>query len=98
VTVERFFYPMNDWRSTFGGVNDHEADWEQVTVLLVPLVEDAERANRADGSGVLRVGWVAFSSHDETGDDLRRPGQGARHRSRVRPRRGCPADRAESLP
>jgi hypothetical protein len=37
---------MNDWRSTLGGVNDHEADWEQVTVLLVPLVEDAERANR----------------------------------------------------
>jgi len=63
---------MNDWRSTFGGVNDHEADWEQVTVFLVPLVEDAERANRADGSDVLRVGWVAFSSHDETGDDLRR--------------------------
>jgi hypothetical protein len=25
---------MNDWRSTFGGVNDHEADWEQVTVFL----------------------------------------------------------------
>ena len=23
-----FFYAMNDWRSTFGGVNDHEADWE----------------------------------------------------------------------
>jgi len=67
-----FFYPMNDWRSTFGGVNDHEADWEQVTVFLVPLVEDAERTNRADGSDVLRVGWVAFSSHDETGDDLRR--------------------------
>jgi hypothetical protein len=23
-----FFYAMNDWRSTFAGVNDHEADWE----------------------------------------------------------------------
>lgn len=67
-----FFYAMNDWRSTFGGVNDHEADWEQVTVFLVPLDEDAGRANRPDGSDVLRVGWVAFSSHDETGDDLRR--------------------------
>ena len=41
-------------------------------MFLVPLVEDAERANRPDGSDVLRVGWVAFSSHDETGDDLRR--------------------------
>ncbi|HUO39406.1 MAG TPA: hypothetical protein VMU34_16890, partial [Mycobacterium sp.] len=67
-----FFYAMNDWRSTFGGVNDHEADWEQVTVFLVPLDEDAGRANRPDGSDVLRVGWVASSSHDETGDDLRR--------------------------
>ena len=23
-----FFYAMNDWRSSFGGINDHEADWE----------------------------------------------------------------------
>ena len=67
-----FFYAMNDWRSSFGGVNDHEADWEQVTMFLVPLVEDAGQASRPDGSAVLRVGWVAFSSHDETGDDLRR--------------------------
>lgn len=67
-----FFYAMNDWRSSFGGVNDHEADWEQVTVYLVPLGEDQKPASRPDGSDVLRVGWVAFSSHDETGDDLRR--------------------------
>lgn len=53
-----YFYAMNDWRSTFGGVNDHEADWEQVTIYL-----------RADD---LRPAWVAFSSHDEVGDDLRR--------------------------
>src|SRR3712207_8213752 len=25
-----FFYAFNDWRSTFHGVNDHEADWEMV--------------------------------------------------------------------
>ena len=29
-----FFYAFNDWRSTFAGVNDHEADWELVTVYL----------------------------------------------------------------
>lgn len=52
-----FFYSMNDWRSTFGGVNDHESDWEQVTIFLT---EDYEPR------------WVAFSSHDEVGDDLRR--------------------------
>jgi hypothetical protein len=56
-----FLYAMNDWRSTFAGVNDHEADWEQVTVFLPdPPVSS------------LRPAWVAFSSHDETGDDLRR--------------------------
>ena len=55
-----YFYAMNDWRSTFGGVNDHEADWEQVTIFCVP-----------EGDA-LRPAWVAFSSHDEVGDDLRR--------------------------
>ena len=28
-----FFYAMNDWRSAFGGVNDHEGDWEQIMVF-----------------------------------------------------------------
>jgi hypothetical protein len=56
-----FFYAMNDWRSTFGGVNDHEADWEVVTVYL------AERLGAAP-----EPAWVAFSSHDHQGDDLRR--------------------------
>jgi hypothetical protein len=55
-----FFYFMNDWRSTFGGANDHEADWEQVFVYL----EDAD-----DGP---RPVWVAAAAHDEVGDDLRR--------------------------
>ncbi len=56
-----FFYAMNDWRSSFGGANDHEADWEQVTIYLT---------EGADGE--CRPGWVAFSAHDEVGDDLRR--------------------------
>src|SRR5207244_4022095 len=56
-----FFYAMMARRSTFAGVNDHEADWEQVTVFLPdPPVSSP------------RPAWVAFSSHDETGDDLRR--------------------------
>ncbi|NUR62471.1 MAG: hypothetical protein HOV87_28015 [Catenulispora sp.] len=57
-----YFYAANDWRSTFGGVNDHEADWEMVTVYLA---EDP-------GAGTVSPRWVAFSSHDYTGDDLRR--------------------------
>jgi hypothetical protein len=86
-----YFYPMNDWRSTFGGVNDHEADWEQVTIFLAEhadadLTDDAgtDGAGTDGGAaaykgayangriGVTTPAWVAFSSHDETGDDLRR--------------------------
>ncbi|MBM4423839.1 MAG: hypothetical protein FJ030_10655 [Chloroflexi bacterium] len=52
-----FFYCMNDWRSSFYGVNDHESDWEQI---IVYLSED------------LAPQWVAYASHDFTGDDLRR--------------------------
>jgi hypothetical protein len=62
VTLQYWFlYAMNDWRSTFGGVNDHEADWEQVTIFLGETL-----------GGSLRPAWVAFSAHDEAGDDLRR--------------------------
>ena len=53
-----FFYAMNDWRTTFGGLNDHEADWETLTVFL--------------SATDLRPRWIAVASHDYTGDDLRR--------------------------
>lgn len=56
-----FFYAMNDWRSTFSGINDHEADWEMVTIYLEC------RRDRPP-----QPAWVAFSSHDYHGDDLRR--------------------------
>jgi len=55
-----FLYAMNDWRTTFSGVNDHEADWEAVMVYL---------AETADGP---RPAWVAVSAHEGAGDDLRR--------------------------
>lgn len=54
-----YFYPMNNWRSTFYGVNDHEADWEQVFVYLSD--EDTPEPL-----------WVAYAAHDYSGDDLRR--------------------------
>lgn len=60
-----FFYAFNNWRSAFGGVNEHEADWEQVTVYL-----DGTGEGEQDGWPAPR--WVVFSAHDETGDDLRR--------------------------
>lgn len=56
-----YFYCMNDWRSSFHGVNDHEGDWEQVFVYL----EDCDNKP-------LQPIWVAYASHDYRGDDLRR--------------------------
>jgi hypothetical protein len=53
-----FFYAMNDWRTTFGGLNDHEADWETMTLFL--------------SATDLQPRWIAVASHDYTGDDLRR--------------------------
>ncbi|MEO6997668.1 MAG: hypothetical protein ABI112_06245, partial [Terracoccus sp.] len=38
-----FFYSFNNWRSAFSGVNEHEGDWEQVTVYL-----DGTEAGAAD--------------------------------------------------
>lgn len=60
-----FFYAFNNWRSGFSGVNEHEADWEQVTVYL-----DGTGERDVDGLPIPR--WVVFSAHDEVGDDLRR--------------------------
>jgi hypothetical protein len=55
-----FFFCFNGWRSGFHGVNDHESDWEMATVYLY------------EQDGQLIPEWVAFTSHDFKGDDLRR--------------------------
>ena len=55
-----FFYVYNDWRSRVFGVNDYEADWEQVSVYL------------AGNDEQLQPVWLVSSAHDEVGDDLRR--------------------------
>ena len=60
-----FFYSFNNWRSAFSGVNEHESDWEQVTVYL-------DGAGPLDQHGLPHPRWVVFSAHDEVGDDLRR--------------------------
>jgi hypothetical protein len=56
-----FFYAMNDWRSSFSGANDHEADWEQCFVF----VEEGD-------AGTSTPVWFARAAHDEVGADLRR--------------------------
>jgi hypothetical protein len=53
-----YFYAMNDWRSGYRGVNDHEADWEQAWIFIDP--DD------------MTPQWIAASSHDHAGPDLRR--------------------------
>jgi hypothetical protein len=55
-----FFYAFNNWRSGFFGLNDHEADWELISIYL-----DEEM-------GDVRPVWVAYAAHDFEGDDLRR--------------------------
>ncbi|WP_250031231.1 hypothetical protein [Paractinoplanes maris] len=60
-----YFYSFNNWRSAFGGVNEHEADWEHVTVYL-------DGTGETGPDGLPEPRWVVFSAHDETGDDLRR--------------------------
>jgi hypothetical protein len=60
-----YFYAFNNWRSAFGGVNEHESDWEQVTIYL-------DGTGTLDPQGLPVPRWVVFSAHDETGDDLRR--------------------------
>ncbi|HZJ02835.1 MAG TPA: hypothetical protein VFE20_03990, partial [Thermoleophilia bacterium] len=56
-----FFYAYNDYRSHYHGGNDHEADWELVSVFL------------DEGTpGEPTVAWLAYATHDLQGADLRR--------------------------
>jgi hypothetical protein len=55
-----FFFCFNSWRSGFHGVNDHESDWEMVTIYLY------------EQDGQLIPEWAGYASHDFSGDDLRR--------------------------
>jgi hypothetical protein len=58
-----YLYCMNDWRSSFYGANDHEADLEQAFVVL-------EDPGGLFPEPVPR--WLGCAAHDYTGDDLRR--------------------------
>ncbi len=53
-----YFYVMNDWRSGFRGLNDHEGDWEQIWVFCDPET--------------CQPVWVSATSHDHDGADRRR--------------------------
>lgn len=64
-----FFYPFNNWRTGFFGVNDHEGDWEMISIYCTDGSSDAPSSD--PGEAVHPV-WVAYASHDYAGDDLRR--------------------------
>ncbi|MFN3219576.1 MAG: hypothetical protein ACE367_24070 [Acidimicrobiales bacterium] len=53
-----WFYVMNDWRTSYRGLNDHEADWEQAWIYCDPATD--------------RPIWVATTNHELRGADLRR--------------------------
>ncbi len=55
-----FFSSYDSWRTGFHGVNDHESDWEMITLYLY------------ETDGKLIPEWAAYASHDFKGDDLRR--------------------------
>ncbi len=55
------FYAYNDYRSHYHGANDHEGDWEAVSVFLDEGAPDGPSP-----------AWVAYANHDATGADLRR--------------------------
>lgn len=56
-----YFYAFNDWRSQFFGTNDHEGDWEMVSVFLDTAA-----------SGGPRPEWIVCSCHEYPGTHLRR--------------------------
>jgi hypothetical protein len=66
-----YFYRYDDWRTSFEGLNDHEADWESITVYLY------------EAGGRLRPRWVVFSCHEAVGGDLRRRWDDAEDLERV---------------
>ncbi|MCX8061033.1 MAG: hypothetical protein N3D16_00470 [Anaerolineales bacterium] len=65
-----YFYPFNNWRSGFFGVNDHEGDWEMVSIYCV--IKNSASAGGEETVDQLEPLWVAYASHDFEGDDLRR--------------------------
>ncbi|MEX1019106.1 MAG: hypothetical protein WDZ49_05575 [Litorilinea sp.] len=73
-----FFYVFNNWRSGFSGANDHEADWEMISIYL--STEDAEAEPPIDPKQAAldawmyqyQPTWVAYAAHDDNGDNLRR--------------------------
>lgn len=48
-----FLYAYNDWAATFGGLNDHEGDWEGVQLFF--RLEEAVPSNRQPTSAIKGI-------------------------------------------
>jgi hypothetical protein len=59
------FGAMNDWRSTFAGVNDHEADWEQITLFLAEPAPGGIRSWPRWPSRLM-TSWATTSADEST--------------------------------
>lgn len=57
-----FFYAFNDWRTRYNGIDDHEGDWEHVTVIL----------SREEYGTELTPTYLVYSQHILPGAYLRR--------------------------
>lgn len=64
-----FFYPFNNWRTGFFGINDHEGDWEMISLYCT---NGSTSGIPYDPVISVRPVWIAYASHDFSGDDLRR--------------------------
>lgn len=53
-----YLYAMNDWRTGYRGMNDHEGDWEQAWIFCDPTDHTPQ--------------WIATSNHENEGNDQRR--------------------------
>ena len=72
-----FFYVYNNWRSGFSGANDHEGDWEMITVYLAEreangAIYATDEWTEQALDELFQPEWVAYAAHDYSGDDLRR--------------------------
>lgn len=63
-----FFYTFNDWATSYGGVNDHEADWEAVYFYFEDLTADDAPA-LAVYSGHSKYEKRAWSALERLDDD-----------------------------
>jgi hypothetical protein len=64
-----YFYPYNNWRSGFFGANDHEGDWEMITIYCS---EEQSGGATLMPDACIVPRWLAYASHEFSGDDLRR--------------------------